>query len=108
MRPDEKPALLVRVLTEIGSGRIYERFLAGQPGERVSGLCEGPHIHINPAFDTIDSVIHEALHRLEPRWSERYVRRTTTWLMQRMSDAQIEALYDEYQARKKPRKKRRC
>jgi hypothetical protein len=44
------------------------------------------------------------LHRLEPQWSENYVRRTTTWLMRRMSDEQIQALYEEYGKRVKKRK----
>jgi hypothetical protein len=102
----ERPGLLVRVLTEIGTGAISEAFI---PDKHlfVHGETVGRRITINPAIATVDTLIHETLHRLEPRWSENYVRRTTTWLMRRMSDEQIEALYHEYQRRVKKRKRTR-
>lgn len=99
----ERPALLVRVLTEIGAGRISERFIH-DPKTFVHGETNGRHITINPAIALVDTLIHEALHRLEPGWSENYVRRTTTWILRRMSDEQIEALYQEYNKRVRKRK----
>lgn len=103
-----RPALLVRVLTEIGSGRIWEVYLQHDK-LYIDGETDGKSIRINPAPALVDTLIHETLHRLEPGWSERYVRRTTSWLLKRMSDEQIEQLYAEYQriAIKKKRRERR-
>lgn len=94
----EKPALLVRVLTEVGSGHIREAWLADR-SVFVHGETTGRVITINPAVGIVDTLIHETLHRLEPSWSERYVRNRTSWLMRRMSDEQIQALHDEFTKR---------
>ena len=99
----ERPALLVRVLTELGAGRITEGWLADKDCF-VHGETDGRTIRINPAIGVVDTVIHECLHRLEPGWSETYVRRTTTWIMRRMSDEQIQQLYTEYTRLAKKRK----
>lgn len=101
----ERPALLVRVLTEIGKGRIYEGWIPDKEAF-VHGLCDGKSIRVNPAVETVDTVLHEALHRLEPAWSERYVRNRTTFLLRCMSDEQIQQVYEEYQRLAKRRKKR--
>lgn len=103
-----KPALMVRVLTEIGKGQIHEDWIDGEPHEYVKGLQEGRHIWVNPAVDVVDTVIHECLHRLEPSWSERYIRNRTSFLLKRLSSEQIQQLYEEYErirTRKKKRKK---
>jgi hypothetical protein len=52
-------------------------------------------------------LIHELLHRLHPQWPEAYVRRTTTYLRRRMSDEEVQAMYAEYQKRKRTRKSRK-
>jgi hypothetical protein len=49
-------------------------------------------------------VIHECLHRIRPSWCESYVRRTTTWLLRRLSDEQIQQIYTEYTKRVKRRR----
>jgi len=102
----EKPALLVRVLTEIGSGDIYEDWIADDK-ELVHGIVQGRKITVNPAIEVVDTLIHEILHRLQPNWTEKYVNNRTTWLMRRMSDEQIQALYAEYQKRAVKRKVKR-
>lgn len=104
-RRDSRPALLVRVLTEIGRGHISEGYIRDKD-VFIHGETYGRHIRINPAVATCDTLIHEALHRLEPAWSEVYVRRTTTYLLRRMSDEQVEALYEAYQQIAKRRRKR--
>lgn len=102
---DHKPALLVRVLTEIGKGNITEVYLTDK-SVFVEGETDGRAIRINPAIGIVDTLIHETLHRLEPGWSETYVRRTTTWLLRRMSDEQVEALWEAYnQIAKRARKR---
>ena len=79
------------------------------PNTFVHGETLGQHITINPAVSVVDTVFHECLHRLYPAWSEGYVRNRTTYLMRRMSDAQIQAAYDQYQriVKKKARRPRK-
>jgi hypothetical protein len=102
----ERPALLVRVLMELANGKVDERWISDKRSF-VSGLCEGKRITVNPMVDVVDTLLHEALHRMQPEWSESYVRNRTTWLMRRCSDEQIQALYESYQKIKKPRKPKR-
>jgi hypothetical protein len=104
-RRQYRPGLLVRVLTEIGRGRISETFIKDKH-HFVHGETNGTHIKINPAIALCDTLIHETLHVIEPAWSETYVRRTTTWLLRRMSDEQLETLYQEYGKIAKRRRKR--
>jgi hypothetical protein len=104
-RRQHRPGLLVRVLTEIGRGRISETFIRDKH-LFIHGETNGTHIKINPAIALCDTLIHETLHVLEPQWCESYVRRTTTWILRRMSDEQIETLYQEYQKIAKRRRKR--
>jgi hypothetical protein len=96
---------LVRVLTEIGRGRITETFIKDKH-VWVHGETDGRHIKINPAVATCDTLIHETLHVLEPHWSESYVRRTTTFLLRRMSDEQVQQLFESYNEIAKRRRKR--
>lgn len=103
-RGRERPALLVRVLAYLGSGHISEAWIKDND-QFVHGETVGKHITVNPAIDVVDTVIHEILHVLEPEWHENYVRRTTTYLLRRMSDEQIQAVYAEYQQRAKKRKR---
>jgi hypothetical protein len=98
-------ALLGRVWAEIGAGRITEAFI--RDGRNLTdGYFNGSgHITINPAHQTIDTVIHEILHRLHPQWPESYVRRTTTYLRRRMTDEEVQAMYSEFQRRSRKRKR---
>ncbi len=105
-----RPPLMVRVWAELGAGGITEDIglCSDVPGERLHGVKCGRHIWINPLWGTVDTLVHELLHRLHPEWSENYVRRTTSYLMGRMTDAEALAFYDEYQKRaKKPKRTRR-
>ena len=96
--------LMVRVWAELGAGRIVEGFIS-DAGAFVDGLTSGNgHITVNPVHQTCDTVIHEILHRLNPSWSENYVRNRTTYLRRRMTDAETQAFYDEYQKRKRSRR----
>jgi len=88
--------LLVRVCVELGRGHIREDWIEDKR-EFVDGYIEGGTITVNPVPATVDTVIHEILHRLFPEWKEPYVRNRTTYLLRRMSDAEIRAFYTEYQ-----------
>jgi hypothetical protein len=96
--------LLLRVCAEIGAGRITEGYIH-DPGFYTDGITEGQHITINPMHQTVDTLLHECIHRLEPGWSERYVRNRTKYLRNRMTDAETQAIYAEYQKRVTRRKR---
>lgn len=104
MKVGKRDPLMVRVWAELGAGRITEGFLKDK-GQFTDGVEMGGHITINPVHQTVDTVIHELLHRLQPAWKESYVRRTTTYLRRRMTDEETLAFYQEYQARSKKRKR---
>lgn len=95
---------MISVLAEIGAGRIFEGRVDDKD-EFVDGIFESHgSITINPIPATVESLIHECLHRLHPAWQERYVRNRTTYLLRRMSDDELQCVYREYQKRKKVRK----
>lgn len=96
----KRPLLLLRVLAELGAGRIHEAFIPSERDYYVDGEMEGRKIVINPIPEIVDTIIHELLHRLYPRWSERYIKNRTTYLMRRMTDDEVQVLYEEYQKRK--------
>lgn len=95
--------LLLRVMAEIGAGRITEAYIH-DPGLMTEGVTEGKWITVNPAHAIVDVILHEALHRAFPRWSERTVRQKTSYLCRRLSDAEVQTIYQEYQRRKRTRK----
>ncbi len=106
-RRQPRPSLILRVCAELGAGKITERYIIDDPGY----LCDGHTDHrsgaitINVAHQTIDTVIHECLHRLEPSWSENYVRNRTAFLRNRLSDVEVQVIHDEYQKRVTKRKR---
>ncbi len=104
-RKARRDPLMVRVWAELGAGRITEAFIRDGK-DFTDGFCVGGHITVNPVHQTVDTIIHELLHRLNPEWSERYVRRTTSYLRRRMTDDETLAFYQEYQRRAKKRKAR--
>lgn len=99
----KRPPLLLRVCAELGAGNITEAFIRDK-GCMTDGLTIGKQITINPQHQTVDTLLHECLHRLHPQWSENYVRNRTSWLRHRMTDDEVQAVYDEYQRRKKSRR----
>jgi hypothetical protein len=96
----DRPRLLNRVWSELGAGRIREGYVS-DPHQFIDGYIEGQDIWINPAPAVVQTLIHEILHRLYPNWTERYVAGQTTRLMRRMSDQEVQDLYEEYQKRVK-------
>jgi hypothetical protein len=97
-------ALIGRVWSEIGSGRISEGFIKDGMNFTDGFYNGNGHITVNPAQQTVETVIHECLHRAFPAWSENYVRRTTTYLRRRMSDEEVQAMYAEYLKRARKRR----
>ena len=98
-RGENHKALFFRLIAELGAAPITEAFIKSKT-ESIDGLCEGGSITIAPHSHTVDTVIHELLHRLFPMRSERSIRRTTSILIKRLSDDEVQWFYDEYQRRK--------
>jgi hypothetical protein len=95
--------LLLRVCAEIGAGRITEAYIH-DPGFTTDGVTWGQQITINPSHATVNTLVHECLHRLFPAWSERTVRAKTTYLCRRLTDAETLAIFAEYEKRKRKRR----
>jgi hypothetical protein len=95
---------LGRVWAELGSGNIWEGFIASDRTKYVEGFIEGNQITVNPAPNVVDSLIHEIVHRMHPEWGETYVRRETTLMMRSMTDTEIQAFYEEFQRRRRKRR----
>lgn len=104
-KPGPSPSLLLRVMAELGAGRITEAYIV-DPGCVTDGVCDSSrgHITINPMHQTVDSVLHECLHRLHKEWSEVYVRNRVSWLRRRLTDDQVQTIYAEYERRRHKRK----
>jgi len=98
--------LMVSVWAELGAGRLTEDYIKDK-AQFVDGYIEGGHIYINPANAVVETCIHEILHRLHGEWSEAYVSNRTTFLLRRMTDAEIQQFYEEYQRRVKKRRRKR-
>jgi len=97
-------ALIGSVFAEVGSGRITRAFI--RDGRSLTdGVYSNGRIVINEDHQTADTLIHECLHRSHPSWSERYVRRTTSYIRRRMSDEEVMALVGEYKKRARTRKR---
>jgi hypothetical protein len=98
-------ALIGSVFAEVGRGRITTTFIKDGK-DLTDGLYNGNgHIYINEDHQTADTLIHECLHRANPKWSEAYVRRTTTYIRRRMSDEEVMVLIGVYRKRARRRKK---
>lgn len=65
----------------------------------VEGLAESDAIITVSPIALVPVIIHEALHRARPEWSERAIEQATTYLYGRMSDDECRALYEAYAAR---------
>ncbi len=103
----KREPLMVRVWAELGAARISEGYLRDGKSFTDGITYSNGQITINPVHQTVDTVIHEILHRMHPAWCENYVRRTTTYLRRRMTDQETQAMYDEYQRRVKKLKRPR-
>jgi len=106
-RKDGNKSLWLRLWAELGAAPITEAFLSSK-NTYVEGLCDTDgSVTVNPAHNTVDTVIHELLHRMYPERSERSVRRTTSILRKSLTDNEVQLFYEEYKRRRKhgrPRK----
>ena len=88
--------LLEQVHHALGANVLRERWIEDRHG--VEGLAEPGVITISP-LGLVETIIHEALHRAHPTWSEATIQRTCTYLWQRCSDDDARRIYDTYAAK---------
>jgi len=62
-------------------------------GEHLDGICEGKRVVVDPAPATVDTLIHEVLHRRFPRWGERRVSKTAERIVRQMDHATVRKWY---------------
>lgn len=95
-----KSSKLLQLMARMGQVEVRPKYLPKSNGLRVYGYCyPDGSIDVNPIPSVIDTVIHELLHSLHPEWSERSVKAQTTKLMHSMSDADVLAFWDAYEAK---------
>lgn len=95
---DTKTKRLTEIFTELGSGKLVASFIH-DPGYATEGMVTDGYIVVNGYHALCNIIIHECLHRAHPDWSETYVRRTTTWLQNRLSDDDVIAVVQSFQKR---------
>lgn len=66
------PVDLDAVWCELERGKIYECSLS-DPTMLLDGLQMGDSVYIDPRPAILETLIHELLHRMRPRWGERRV-----------------------------------
>ena len=98
--------LWLRLRSELDTAKITEAYVSSED-VYVDGLCHADgSVVINPQHQTVDTVIHELLHRIYPERSERSIRRTTTILRKTLTDKEVQQFYEKYKRRRKKGKPR--
>jgi hypothetical protein len=105
----ERDPLFLEVLVALGAGGIAFGPIHCD-GWEVTGyaVTTGKHkgaVYVDPSHDVCDTVIHELIHRLRPKWSERKVRSQTRTFTRHLSDAERDRLYTLIQSVAKVKKR---
>lgn len=87
-------ATLKELREEFGRGGVRLADLVN-PHAHIDGFCDfgSKRVYVNPKPSTVETLLHELLHRKYPRWSERRVDREAKELLARMSTRQVNAWY---------------
>lgn len=94
--------MLEQIHHALGANALRERWILDTHG--VEGLAEPGVITVSP-LALIETIMHEAIHRAHPTWQERTVQRMTTYVWQRMTDADARRIWDVYAAKVKRMRK---
>jgi len=104
MKPELRSALLLVVADEMKKGRITEMHLEGDSGV-FDGVCENDgRIFVDPVPGTVDTAIHEVLHRRFPKWGERRVSDTASNLVYGMTAQERRIMFALYRRVAKKRR----
>lgn len=99
------PDLKAEVWAELKAGKgVCEAYLSDASGKTyVHGVClpDGT-VYVNPVPSTVDSAVHELIHRLRPRYGEKRVRAETRRLMRSLTDAEMQRWFRQYTKAAKP------
>jgi hypothetical protein len=96
MKPAPLSPNLEDLLDELKRGRVYACSLHDRK-YILDGFTDGTTIWIDARVSVIDTLIHELLHRLKPRWSERTVRRHTGKILEQIDDTTMRRVWRAYQ-----------
>jgi hypothetical protein len=91
--------VLADLWDELAKGDVVEAFLADKV--HLDGLCHDGKVYVNPATNTVLTLLHELMHRRWPRWSEKRVARESANLFCDMSEADVKRWYRAYQKAKR-------
>jgi hypothetical protein len=91
---------------ELAKGDVVEAFVTDAV-DHVDGLYsfETNTVYVNPAVNTVLTLLHELMHRRWPQWSERKVARESKAVLGRMSDAEVRRWHRAYQKAKRIHKR---
>ena len=100
---NRRSTLLVDVLAAMGDVRIRERYLIDKSAPRKNfqyGEQQDGVIVINPAPSIAVILLHELIHQVRPDWTEVTVRQWTTRLSRELTHQEVQAIYEQYIARR--------
>ena len=100
----KRDPLLVAAIAALGDVDLEERYLIDASATKSRwqyGEQNGSLITINPAPHVVDTILHEIVHYLRPQWSEKVLRRRVTQLMRQISHEEVQAIYHEWNERKR-------
>lgn len=94
---------LDEIRAELRKGRIYEAAIS-EAGLHISGVChsDGKIVVNKYSPELADTIAHELIHRMHPRWGEKRVHRETARLIRGMTETEVAALIKAYRRIVKP------
>ena len=102
-RKNKRSPLLVAALSALGDVTIVQKYLIDSSHPKsffLHGTQDGRRIIVNEAPSIVVILLHEMIHFVRPKWTERTVRRSVTLLLRQLTHEEIKAIYQQYQLRK--------
>ena len=89
--------LLVEVIAAIGAGSFWRGYITGRHDEPLDGVClPDGDVWVNEPLLIIETLVHEVVHRMRPKWREARVDAAAKALVKRLDGDEIEALHTIY------------
>ena len=89
------PLNLDDVQAELERGKVWECSLR-DPRFMLDGMQGGEHVYIDPRPAILETLFHELLHRLRPRWGERRVTLEARRLLSTLGEADVAVWWRRY------------
>jgi hypothetical protein len=103
MAPNLENPLLEDLWNNFQEGHVYECNLRSDTLQ-VDGLQEGKNIYIDPRPAILETLLHELLHRVKPRWGEKKVAKRAKLLKAQMDETAKRQWWLAYRRIKKVRR----